>query len=226
MIWVFLFYLAILLLIGFVSERYTRGQEGFLLGDRKVGPWVTALSYEATAYSGWLMLGFPGRAFGRGLVAIWVGLSCVVGDALNWLFVSRRLREQTEKLRALTIPQYLECRFPRPNGHAIRVVASLAITFFMLIYLWAQFVAAGKTIRAMLGWEYAPAVLLSAAVIVVYTFQGGYRAVVWTDTFQAVMMLTALLVLPAVCLVQVGGWAGVTAGLDRASAEAAAVPRL
>ncbi|MBI1916189.1 MAG: sodium/proline symporter [Planctomycetes bacterium] len=220
MVWVFLLYLAVLLLIGFVSERYTRGQAGFLLGDRKMGPWVTALSYESTAYSGWLMLGFPGRAFTRGLVALWVGLSCVLGDALNWILVSHRLREETGKLRALTVPQYLESRFPKANGHAVRVVASLAITFFMLIYLWSQFVAAGKAIRTMLEWEYVPAVLLSAAVIVLYTFQGGYRAVVWTDAFQAVMMLIALLLLPAVCLVHIGGWPGLMAGLERASVEA------
>src|SRR5262245_7894984 len=226
MVLVFLLYLGVLLLIGFISERYTRGQEGFLLGDRQVGPWVTALSYESTAYSGWLMLGFPGRAFTRGLVAVWVGLSCVVGDALNWVFVSRRLREETSKLRALTVPQYLEGRFPKRNGHAIRVVASLAISLFMLIYLWSQFVAAGKAIRTMLDWDYIPAVFLSAVVIVAYTFQGGYRAVVWTDAFQAVMMLTALLILPAVCLVQIGGWPGLMAGLDRASEEAAASPTL
>jgi sodium/proline symporter len=226
MVWVFLLYLAVLLLIGFISERYTRGVEGFLLGDRKMGPWVTALSYESTAYSGWLMLGFPGRAFTRGLIAVWVGLSCVLGDALNWLFVSRRLREQTARLRALTVPEYLERRFPTPDGRAIQVVASLAISFFMLVYLWAQFVAAGKAIRTMLDWDYAPAVLLSAAVIVLYTFQGGYRAVVWTDAVQALMMLIALIALPAVCLAQIGGWPGLMDGLDRASAEAAATPAL
>src|SRR5947208_4295926 len=127
MVWVFLLYLSVLLLIGFVSERYTRGQAGFLLGDRKAGPWVTALSYEATAYSGWLMLGFPGRAFSRGIAAIWVGIACVLGDAINWVGVARRLREQTAQLGALTIPEYLERRFARPGGSAVRVTASLAI---------------------------------------------------------------------------------------------------
>jgi sodium/proline symporter len=226
MVWVFFLYLGILLVIGAVARRYTRSLEGFVLGDRQMGPWLTALSYESTAYSGWLMLGFPGRAFSRGFIAVWVGLSCVVGDALNWLLVSRRLREETAKLRALTIPEYLERRFPKPGGHAIQVVASLAITLFMLIYLWSQFVAGGKAMMTMLAWEYRPAVLLSAAVIVVYTFQGGYRAVVWTDAFQAVMMLVALLILPAACFVQLGGWEGFQSALGRASAEASAVPAL
>jgi sodium/proline symporter len=94
----------------------------------------------------------------------------------------------------------------------------------MLIYLWAQFVAAGKAMMTMLEWNYMPAVMLSAVVIIVYTFQGGYRAVVWTDAFQAVMMLTALLILPVASLVKMGGWDGINAALGRASAEAAAVP--
>jgi len=224
MLWVFLVYLAILLVLGFVAERYTKGLEGFLLGDRKMGPWLTALSYEATAYSGWLMLGFPGRAFGRGLAAIWAGVACVLGDSLNWLLVSRRLRDETARLRALTVPEYLERRFPKPDGYAIQLVASLALSFFMLIYLWAQFVAAGKAMMTMLEWSYAPAALLSAVVIILYTFQGGYRAVVWTDAFQAVMMLTALVVLPVACVVKLGGWDGLGAALARASSEAAAVP--
>src|SRR5690349_4978997 len=82
MLWTFFLYLAILLGIGVVANRFTKGLDSFVLGDRQSGVWVTALSYEATAYSGWLMLGFPGKAFTKGLCAIWVGVSCVIGDAL------------------------------------------------------------------------------------------------------------------------------------------------
>jgi sodium/proline symporter len=226
MLWVFFVYLGILLVLGFVAERYTKSLEGFLLGDRKMGPWLTALSYESTAYSGWLMLGFPGRAFSRGIAAIWAGVACVIGDSLNWLLVSRRLRDETARLRALTVPEYLERRFPKPDGHAVQLVASLALAFFMLIYLWAQFVAAGKAMMTMLEWGYLPAVLLAAMVIILYTFQGGYRAVVWTDAFQAVMMLTALVILPVACFVKMGGWDGVSAALARASEEASMAPPL
>src|SRR5262245_31844503 len=132
MIGIFLLYLAILLFIGVMTRRAARGMKGFLLGDRETGPWTTALSYEATAYSGWLMLGFPGRAFSRGLGAVWVGLTCVLGDTLNWVTVAKRLREETSRLGALTVPEYLERRFARPGGVALRVTASLAILIFML----------------------------------------------------------------------------------------------
>ncbi|HJS75571.1 MAG TPA: sodium/proline symporter [Vicinamibacteria bacterium] len=221
MLWIFLAYLGILLALGFMAERYTKSLESFLLGDRKMGPWLTALSYEATAYSGWLMLGFPGRAFSRGLAAIWAGVACVIGDSLNWILVSKRLRDETGRLRALTVPEYLERRFPKEDGHAVQLVASAALGFFMLIYLWAQFVAAGKAMMTMLDWSYLPAVALSAIVIIIYTFQGGYRAVVWTDAFQAVMMLVALVILPLACISELGGLSGLRAALARASSEAA-----
>jgi sodium/proline symporter len=224
MLWIFLLYLAVLLALGFVAERHTKSLEAFLLADRKMGPWLTALSYESTAYSGWLMLGFPGRAFSRGLAAIWAGVACVIGDSLNWLLVSRRLRQETERLGALTVPEYLERRFHKPGGHAIQLAASFSLGLFMLIYLWAQFVAAGKAMMTVLEWGYEPALLLSALVIIIYTFQGGYRAVVWTDAFQALMMLVALVALPVACLLRIGGIDGFAAALARASAEAASSP--
>jgi sodium/proline symporter len=225
-VWVFIGYLGVLVAIGFISERFTKGLEGFVLGDRKMGPWLTALAYESTAYSGWLMLGLPGKAFKYGLAAMWVCVSCVLGDALNWILVSRRLREETARLKSMTIPEYLERRFHKPDGYAIQLAASLAMSVFMLIYLWAQFVAAGKTIMSMLQWNYVPALLISSVVIMLYTFQGGYRAVVWTDAFQAVMMVLALLVLPVACFIRIGGWREVVSAVDIAAREAAAAPGL
>jgi sodium/proline symporter len=225
-VWIFFGYLAVLVAIGFVSERFTKGLEGFVLGDRQMGPWLTALAYESTAYSGWLMLGLPGKAFKYGLAAVWVCVSCVLGDALNWVLVSRRLRDETARLRSMTIPEYLERRFEKPDGYAIQLAASVAMSVFMLIYLWAQFVAAGKTIMSMLQWDYVPAVLVSTLIIMLYTFQGGYRAVVWTDAFQAVMMVLALVVLPVACFIHIGGWREVAAAVDVAAREAAAVPSL
>src|SRR5262245_687919 len=220
MAWIFFLYLAVLLLIGVATRRAARGMSGFLLGDRRAGPWTTALSYEATAYSGWLMLGFPGRAFSRGLAAIWVGVACVLGDALNWVGVARRLRQQTAQLGALTIPEYLERRFARPGGTAVSATASLAILIFMTIYLWSQCVAGGKLLATVLAMDYRLATSISALVIIGYTFQGGYRALVWTDCVQATMAVVALLVLPLACLYQLGGRSGLAVVLDRASVDA------
>jgi sodium/proline symporter len=225
-VWIFIGYLAVLVAIGFVSERFTKGLEGFVLGDRQMGPWLTALAYESTAYSGWLMLGLPGKAFKFGLAAVWVCVSCVLGDALNWVLVSRRLREETARLKSMTIPEYLERRFQKPNGYAIQLAASLAMSAFMLIYLWAQLVASGKTIMSMLQWNYVPAVVVSSVVIMLYTFQGGYRAVVWTDAFQAVMMVLALIILPVACFIHIGGWREVTTAIDSAARGAATMPGL
>jgi sodium/proline symporter len=223
MLWTFFGYLGVLILLGLVAKRYTSDLDDYVLADRKMGVWATSLSYEVTAYSGWLMLAFPGRAVTRGFAAIWVGVACVVGDALNWILISRRLREETQQLKALTVPEYLDRKFHRDGSHSIRIAASLAVMTFMLIYLWSQMVAAGKTIAVSIPYlDYFGATVLTTVVIMIYTSQGGYRGVVWVDMFQGVMMLLALVVLPIICFAQLGGWPGLEAALDRASAEAAA----
>jgi SSS family solute:Na+ symporter/sodium/proline symporter len=176
------------------------------------------------------MLGFPGRAVTRGFAALWVGVACVVGDALNWLLISRRLREETQQLKALTVPEYLDRKFHRAGSHSVRIAAASALAIFMLIYLWSQIVAAGKAIAESIvvsvpnlndSWAYLWATAVTTAVIMVYTSQGGYRAVVWVDLFQGVMMMMALVVLPVLCFIKLSGWSGLQAALDRASAEAA-----
>src|SRR5687767_2841615 len=113
MLWTFFGYLGVLIVIGLVARRQTANLDDFVLADRKMGVWATSLSYEVTAYSGWLMLGFPGRAVSRGFGALWVGVACIVGDLLNWLLISRRLRDETQQLKALTIPEYLDRKFHR-----------------------------------------------------------------------------------------------------------------
>ncbi len=170
MLWAFFGYLGVLILIGLVARRYTSDLDDYLLADRKMGIWATSVSYEVTAYSGWLMLGFPGRAVTRGLAALWVGVACVVGDALNWLLISRRLREETQELNALTVPEYLDRKFHRERSHSVRIAASLAVVTFMLIYLWSQMVAAGKAIAVSIPYlDYFWATVVTTAVIMVYS---------------------------------------------------------
>ncbi len=223
MLWTFFGYLGVLIMIGLVARRQTSNLDDFVLADRKMGIWATSISYEVTAYSGWLMLGFPGRAVQYGFAAIWVGVACVIGDALNWVFISRRLREETQKLRALTVPEYLDRKFHRDGSHSIRIAASLALTIFMLIYLWSQVVGAGKAIEASIpDVNYFYATVLTTVVIMVYTYQGGYRAVVWVDMFQGVMIMMALVVMPIIAFVKMGGWHGLQDALARASVEATA----
>ena len=216
----FVLYLVILLGLGLYAARFIRSLKGFLLADRSMGPFVTAMSAEASAMSGWLLIAVPARAFTYGLSAIWVGMACVMGDAVSWLSVSRRLRRQTERLRALTLPEYFEKRFAKEGGYAVQLVATLGIMVFMLIYLWAQFVAAGKAMSAILDFvDYSEATLLAAVIIIVYTLLGGFRAVAWTDFLQGFMMLLALTVLPLICLANVGGWSALMGHLSQVSAE-------
>jgi Na+/pantothenate symporter len=191
---------------------------GYLLGDRQVGPWTTALVVRATAYSGWLMLGFPGRAFSRGIAAIWVGFACVLGDALNWVVVARRLREQTAQLGALTIPEYLERRFDRLGGSAVRATASLAILIFMSIYLWSQCVAGGKLLAAVLAMDY-PRHGDHRPGHHRFTFRGGYRAAGLDRLRPGDDGGGGVDLLPVACLYPDGGWSGLAVSSGRASAE-------
>ncbi len=220
MILSFVLYLVILLGLGLYAARFIKSLKGFLLADRSMGPFVTAMSAEASAMSGWLLIAVPARAFTYGLSAIWVGMACVMGDAVSWLAVSRRLRRQTERLRALTLPEYFEKRFAKEGGYAVQLVATLGIMVFMLIYLWAQFVAAGKAMSAILDFvDYSEATLLAAVIIIVYTLLGGFRAVAWTDFLQGFMMLLALTMLPLICLANVGGWSSLMGHLSQVSSE-------
>jgi sodium/proline symporter len=200
----FLVYLVVLIGVGIITYRMTRTHDDYYLAGRKLNPWVAALSAEASSESGWLLLGLPGQAFSQGIGAFWVAFGCLAGTFFNWTAVARRLRKITGFFRAITIPDYLESRFD-DRSHTLRVVAALLIGVFMTSYVAAQLVASGKALSVTFGLDYAPAVLIGAAVILFYTMMGGFFAVAWTDVVQAIMMLIGLVVIPVVGTIKLGG---------------------
>lgn len=200
----FLIYLGVLIVVGIITYRMMHTHDDYYLAGRKLNPWVTALSAEASSESGWLLLGLPGQAFSQGIGAFWVAFGCLAGTFFNWTAVARRLRRITGFFRAITIPDYLESRF-EDKGHALRVVAALLIAVFMTSYVAAQLVASGKALSVTFGLDYAPAVLIGAAVILFYTMMGGFFAVAWTDVVQAVMMIVGLVVIPIIGTIKLGG---------------------
>jgi sodium/proline symporter len=200
----FLVYLGVMIVVGVVAFRRTRDFDDYFLAGRKLNPWATALSAEASSESGWLLLGLPGQAFSQGIGAFWVALGCVSGTFFNWTVLSRRLRKLTGFFRAITIPDYLESRF-EDNGHTLRVIAALLIAVFMTAYVAAQFVASGKALSVTFGLDYTTSVLIGGAVILFYTMMGGFFAVAWTDVLQALMMIFALVVLPVLGTIKLGG---------------------
>jgi len=200
----FVAYFIALLGIGYYFCRRNESLEEYLLGGRGMGAWVTALSAQASDMSGWLLMGLPGAIYASGMVDAWIAIGLFIGTVLNWLLVSRRLRAYTEATGSITLPSFFEQRFGDPTG-LLRILSGVVILFFFTIYASSGLVAAGKLFEASFGVPYFWAVLIGGIVIVSYTFLGGFLAVCWTDLFQGLLMILALIVVPAVAYFKIGG---------------------
>jgi sodium/proline symporter len=212
----FIVYLLAILVVGIVTARMTKTLPDFLLAGRRLGPWVVAFSERASGESGWMLLGLTGLAYASGLgdpsgtklePALWTAIGGVCGIAASWFLVASRLRSESERLGALTLPRFFELRFGREDP-AIRLVSTGIITFCFAFYVAAQFDAAGKSLEQTFGWSHMAGVLTGAAIIVFYTLMGGFLAVAWTDFVQGWIMLVTLVVLPLVTLDRLGGMEG------------------
>lgn len=212
----FLVYLATIFVVGLVTARLTRTLPDFLLAGRRLGPWVVAFSERASGESGWMLLGLTGLAYATGLgdptgaklePALWTGIGGVTGIIASWCLVAKRLRIESERLGALTLPRFFELRFGGRDP-VMRLVATGIIAFCFAFYIAAQFDAAGKSLEQTFGWSHMTGVMAGAAIIVFYTLMGGFFAVAWTDFFQGWIMLAALVVLPLATLADLGGWSG------------------
>jgi sodium/proline symporter len=214
----FAVYLAGIFIVGILTARLARTLPDFLLAGRRLGPWVVALSERASGESGWMLLGLTGLAYATGLgdpsgmklqPALWTGIGGVAGIIASWVLVARRLRVETERLGALTLPRYFELRY-YGRDPLIRFVATGIIAFCFAFYIAAQFDAAGKSLEQTFGWSHMTGVLAGAAIIVFYTLMGGFFAVAWTDFFQGWIMLLTLVFLPLITLTQIGGLSGLS----------------
>ena len=203
-IFAFLVYLVILVLIGIWSSKFNKSLDDFLIAGRKLGTWPVAISAQASDMSGWLVLALPGRAFLLGVSAIWTAVSCALGTLFNWSFIAQRLRRYTEKLRAISIPDFLEDRY-KDKTHLIRTISTIIITVFMVAYVSAQLVASGKILSETFGWGYHAALILGFTIITFYTLMGGFFAVAWTDVFQGMLIVIILIALPIIGIIKMGG---------------------
>ena len=200
----FVVYFIFLLGIGFYFYRRNVSIEDYLLGGRGMGAWVTALSAQASDMSGWLLMGLPGAVYLAGGGAVWIAIGLFIGTVLNWKFVSSRLRVYTEETETITLPCFFEQRFGDPTG-LLRVVSAIVILIFFTIYASSGLVATGKLFESTFGVGYKTAVIVGGSIIILYTFLGGFLAVCWTDLFQGLLMVFAIVVVPAVAMVHIGG---------------------
>ncbi len=192
----FIGYLALMMGIGYWAYRKTDTVDDYILGGRKMGPAVTALSVGASDMSGWLLLGLPGAVYLSGLGEAWIGFGLIVGAWLNWLFVAKRLRIYTLMAdNSLTLPDFFENRFHDSHG-LLRVVSAVTILVFFTFYASSGMVGGAILFEKVFGLDYTMALIIGSFIIVSYTFVGGFFAVSWTDFFQGCLMLIALLIVP------------------------------
>jgi sodium/proline symporter len=185
------------------------------LGNREHGAWTSALSTSASTESGFVLLGMVGMAYTQGVSCFWMIAAGLIGYALNWLVLAPKLREKSIALGAVTIPEFIY--FSTGRTAVSKISSSLAAFFaviFLMTYVSAQFVAAGKALSSQFPLSYSTGVILAAALIAFYAVLGGFRAVSWTDNLQAVIMLFALVVLPAIIVHKIGGFAHLFSALQ------------
>lgn len=199
-------YITGMIFIGLLAFRATTNFGDYILGGRRIGSFVTALSAGASDMSGWLLMGLPGAIFMSGISQSWIAIGLVIGAYLNWLLIAGRLRVFTEvNHNALTLPDYFTHRF-NDSSRLLRLISAIVILVFFTIYCASGIVAGAKLFESTFGMSYELAMLAGAGATITYTLIGGFLAVSWTDTIQASLMMFALILTPIMVMVNAGGF--------------------
>lgn len=204
-------YMAAVISIGvFTAKRANRNSENYFLGGRSLGPWITAMSAEASDMSGWLLMGLPGVAYWCGLAdAAWTAIGLAVGTYLNWLLVSKRLRRYSVQANnSITLPEFFSNRF-HEKKKVIMTISAAFILIFFTVYAASCFVTCGKLFSSLFGTSYVSMMILGAAFVLLYTILGGFLAESVSDFMQAIVMVTALAVIVIIGVVKAGGFGAV-----------------
>ena len=200
-------YMAAVIAIGVIyAKRANKSSEDYFLGGRSLGPWVTAMSAEASDMSGWLLMGLPGVAYWCGLAdAFWTALGLAVGTYLNWLLVSKRLRRYSIRANnSITLPEFFSNRF-REKKKTIMLIAAAFILIFFTVYASSCFVTCGKLFSTLFGADYVAMMLVGAGFVLLYTLLGGFLAESASDFMQSIVMIAALTMIVVLGVVNAGG---------------------
>lgn len=209
---VFIIYLIILVGIALWSRGGAQTMSGYFIAGKNLPPWVVAFSTNATGESGWLLLGLTGMGYAVGAQAFWVVAGEVIGIALAWLLLSRRIKRLSDQSDSITVPDLLAARF-NDRAHVLRKLSLLIILLMVGAYVAAQMVATGKAFAGFTELSYSSGVLVGASIIILYTLVGGYKAVAWTDLIQGILMLLGLIIVPLIAIDAAGGWEAVKSNL-------------
>ena len=212
-------YMLIVIGIGlFYAKRSNKSSEDYFIGGRTLGPWVAAMSAEASDMSGWLLMGLPGVAYWCGIAdAAWTAIGLAIGTYVNWLIVAKRLRKySTVSGNAITIPEFFSNRYHEKNK-IIMTLSAIFILVFFAVYASSCFVTCGKLFSTLFGYSYHSMLIVGAVFVVIYTFLGGFLAESVSDFMQAVVMVIALVAVLVTGTINAGG-------IDAVIANAQAIP--
>ncbi len=202
-------YLVMMVYVGFYfskGEGKEDSTDHFYLGGRQLGPFVTAMSAEASDMSSWLLMGLPGVAYLTGISdAGWTAIGLAVGTYLNWLIVAKRIRRYSIACDAITIPDFFSKRY-HDKKNILMCIAAITILIFFIPYTASGFKAVGTLFNSLFGVNYHMAMLFGAAIIIIYTVMGGFMAVSTTDLIQSVVMSIALVIIVFFGISKAGGW--------------------
>ncbi len=210
-VWSFVVYTLVVVGVGVYSSRFAkRSDEDFFLAGRSLGKWVGALSASASSESGWVTLGLVGMGFATGVQAYWMVPGCVLGYAFIWLVLAEPMRRRSAELGSLTLPDFFSQHF-KERTPILRILTVVVIVVAMMLYVSAQFAAAGKSFEAAFRptITYHNGLLIGGAIVLFYTVTGGFRAACWTDFLQALLMLIVLVAFPMYALHGQGGFGSV-----------------
>lgn len=198
-------YFIAMLAIGLYAYRQSSSNlSEYMLGGRKLGPGITALSAGASDMSGWLLMGLPGALYAAGISQIWLAVGLILGAWANYLFLAPRFRLYTEIANdSITLPDYFEHRFA-DKTRLLRLISAVVIVVFFTLYTASGVVAGGKLFETVFQLDYFYGLALTVSVVIAYTLLGGFLAVSMTDFVQGIIMFLALVIVPLVALNVVG----------------------
>lgn len=201
---IFIVYFTILIGIAVVTSRKQKSNTDFLMGNRSLNFWLTALSAHASDMSSWLFLAYPALIFTGGLFNVWAAVGLTSFMFLNWQFIAPKIRTITEQTNSLTLSAYFENRVADRSGY-IRIISAIANLLFYTIYISSGLIGLGLLVDSLFGIDYIFGISLGLFIVMLYVFLGGYKTVAWIDLFQGFFLLGVIIFIPAFLLTKIGG---------------------
>lgn len=209
----FFVYFSILLAIGIITHRKQASDADFIVGNRSLSFWLTALTAHASDMSAWLFMAFPAALYIKGVPGIWIAFGLIIGMFLNWQWIATKLRTETERLNSFTLSTYFERRFSDHSG-ILRVLTAIMSLVYLAIYLGAGIYAMGLLFQSLFGINYYVGLTIATSVVMTYTFLGGFITVAWTDFLQGIFLLITILVVAFTAYFNIPGWQAIASAAE------------